>query len=360
MKAIKMSKIKLNCIQDGCTFQTQEVENELAIQLLTLHVNTQHAGGDKQNAQAERVKRPILTFTGTSLEQEEYDHFLYQFELYKDRLGGSQNGALLLPECLATDISRTIFSSYGNTMKDLTEVQLQQAILTCCVSKQTIQARINELYKVKQDSGQTVQNFLAALKMKGRQCNLRIKCSKVGCGEMVDYSEEVVRNLFIMGLSDIDLQQDLMVVDDLTLDKAVKMAVAKETAKKSVDTLDSDQTGAAISAYKKNLQSSKSSNEHCKNCGEKSHSSKSQCPAIDNKCTCGITGHFKKSCFTGGKPKKRKEKSTKKEEETGNAILNDFECVFNLTAATKPKAPPPTSLQLVKEGLASIRFCNRR
>ena len=149
MKVTKMSKIKLDCIQDGCTFQTQEVENELAIQLLTLHVNTQHAGGDKQNAQAERVKRPILTFTGTSLEQEEYDHFLYQFELYKDRLGGSQNGALLLRECLATDISRTIFSSYGNTMKDLTEVQLQQAILTCCVSKQTIQARINELYKMK-------------------------------------------------------------------------------------------------------------------------------------------------------------------------------------------------------------------
>ena len=135
-----MSKIKLDCIQDGCTFQTQEVENELAIQLLTLHVSTQHAGGEKQNAQAERVKRPILTFTGTSLEQEEYEHFLYQFELYKDRLGGNQNGALLLRECLATDISRTIFSSYGNTMKDLTEGQLQQAILTCCVSKQTIQA----------------------------------------------------------------------------------------------------------------------------------------------------------------------------------------------------------------------------
>ena len=106
---------------------------------------------------------------------------------------------------------------------------------------------------MKQDSGQMVQSFLAALKMKERQCNLRIKCSALGCEEMVDYSEEVIRNLFIMGLSEVELQQDIMVVDDLTLDKAVKMAEAKETAKKSVDMLEAEQNTAAISAYKKQL-----------------------------------------------------------------------------------------------------------
>ena len=94
--------IVLDCIEDSCTFQTQEVEQELVLQLLTLHVNTQHTaagaavGGRQQAAQAEQVKRPLLTFMGPTLEQEEYDHFLYQFELYKDRLGGTQDGALLL------------------------------------------------------------------------------------------------------------------------------------------------------------------------------------------------------------------------------------------------------------------------
>ena len=212
-----MAVIKLDCIEEDCGYQTQEVEQDLALQLLTLHVKTQHtqaavAEGRQHTAQAERVKRPVLTFTGATLEQEEFDHFLYQFELYKDRLGEGQDGALLLRECLATDISRTVFSSYGGKMKSLTETQLRQAISTCCVSKQTIQARINELYKVKQDSGQTVQSFLAALKMKGRQCNLKIECSKSGCHEMVDYSKEVIRNLFILGLSDVELQQDIMLV----------------------------------------------------------------------------------------------------------------------------------------------------
>ena len=69
---------------------------------------------------------------------------------------------------------------------------------------------------------------------------------------MVDYSEEIIRNLFIMGLADVELQQDILVEEDLTLGKAIKMAVAKKTAKKtakkSVDTLDIDQTSAVNSA----------------------------------------------------------------------------------------------------------------
>ena len=361
----EMAKVSLDCIEADCEFKTQEVEQDLALQLLDRHMNSKHqhiqpvaAGGRQHAPQAERVKRPVLSFTGSTLEQEEYDHFLYQFEIYKDRLGGDQDSALLLRECLATDISRTIFSSYGSRMKSLTEAELLQAIVTCCVSKQTIQARINELHKVKQDSGQSVQSFLAALKMKGRQCDLKIKCSKSGCGEMVDYSEEVIRNLFIMGLSDVELQQDIMVVDDLTLDTAVKMAVAKETAKKSVNTLDIDQTNAAISAYKKGLLNPKLSEEQCRNCGEKKHKSKDQCPAADNTCSCGIKGHFKRYCFTGGKPKKKKEKDHKKEEESGNRITENLEEVFAIPTATNPNTSLPALFQPREAELASLRFCN--
>lgn len=66
---------------------------------------------------------------------------------------------------------------------------------------------------------------------------MKVKCTKSECEEMIDYSTEIIKNNFIMGLADVELQQDIMVVDNLTLDTAVKMAVAKETAKRSVDTL---------------------------------------------------------------------------------------------------------------------------
>ena len=64
--------IVLGCIEASCTFQTQEVEQDLALQLLTLHVSTQHTaaavGGRQQTTQAEHIKRPILMFTGPTLE----------------------------------------------------------------------------------------------------------------------------------------------------------------------------------------------------------------------------------------------------------------------------------------------------
>ena len=66
----------------------------------------------------------MLAFTGQTLKQEDFEHFLNLFGLYKDRLGPDQNNALLLRECLATDISRAIFSSHGEEMKKLSEEQL--------------------------------------------------------------------------------------------------------------------------------------------------------------------------------------------------------------------------------------------
>ena len=193
--------------------------------------------------------------------------------------------------------------------------------------------------------------------MKGRQCNLKIKCSRTGCDEMVDYSEEVIRNLFIMGLTDVELQQDIMVIEDLTLDKAVKMAEARETAKRSVDTLDTDQTSAAISAYKKGLLNPKLSKEQCRNCGEKRHRNKNECPATDNKCSCGVKGHFKRYCFTGGKPKKKKEREPEKEAESGNKIQDNLEDFFALSTMADPSPTLPALAQPREAGLAGLRFC---
>ena len=82
--------MELPCVVKECVSAT-----------LQFHINTVHlaaqpqpltAPSHGQHPQAERVKRPILSFTGQTLEQEEFDHFRYQFELYKDRLGGAQDG----------------------------------------------------------------------------------------------------------------------------------------------------------------------------------------------------------------------------------------------------------------------------
>ena len=68
------------------------------LELLRIHTQTCHpvntpAATPTRQAQAERVKRPLLNLTGQALEQEEFDHFLYMFEQYKKRLGQDQDSA---------------------------------------------------------------------------------------------------------------------------------------------------------------------------------------------------------------------------------------------------------------------------
>ena len=159
-----------------------------------------------------------------------------------------------------------------------------------------------------------------------------------------------------MVLADVELQHNIMVVDNLTLEMAVKMAVTKETAKRSVDTLDTDHSNAAISAYKKELSRPKLSDEQCKCFGEKKHRKKSECSARENKCLCGILGHFKMYCFSGGKPKKRRDPQERREkkdsEETGN-VLEDC-----LNISVKIQLPPlPTLYQPGEAELTSLQLC---
>ena len=70
----------------------------MAERMLDRHINLDHSQAQPNVAtlpvaspQAERVKRPSLTFTGQSLEQEDFEHFQYQFDIYKSRLGGNQD-----------------------------------------------------------------------------------------------------------------------------------------------------------------------------------------------------------------------------------------------------------------------------
>jgi hypothetical protein len=74
---------------------------------------------------------------------EEYDHFPYQFEQYKERLGNNMDN-------------------------------------------------------------------LANLKSKARQCDIRLTCTNLTCQTELNYSEPVILGLFINGINNMELQQDLL------------------------------------------------------------------------------------------------------------------------------------------------------
>ena len=60
---------------------------------------------------------------------------------------------------------------------------------------------------------------------------------------MCDFSE---KTLFLRGLSDTELQQDLLAEEDLSLDKCLRIATARETAKRSQETFNTPNQAEAF------------------------------------------------------------------------------------------------------------------
>ena len=99
---------------------------------------------------------------------------------------------------------------------------------------------------------------------------MKLVCSNITCQTENNYSEPVLLGLFINRVSDLELQQDLLAEQDITLAKAVTVAVARETANRSQRVLDTiQQVATGISTYKKGLNKIAVPPDCCSCCGNK-------------------------------------------------------------------------------------------
>ena len=119
----------ISCSQPECSYVTEDVADNLMVELLRIHTTACHtpttsAGTPTRQAQAERVRRPILSLSGKMLDPEEYEHFVYTFKQFKDRLGDNQDSATLLRECLGTDVSRILYANFGTALGTFTEEEI--------------------------------------------------------------------------------------------------------------------------------------------------------------------------------------------------------------------------------------------
>jgi hypothetical protein len=181
---------------------------------------------------------------------------------------------------------------------------------------------------------------------------MRLTCTNMTCQTMLNYSEPLILSLFINGVKDMELQQDLLAEQNMTLPKAVTQAVARETAKRSQGILDtSQQVVTGISTYKKGLNKAVVPPDCCGNCGNKRHIDRKECPAKDNVCSCGIKGHYyyrdgkKRNPQSGGGKKTTKNDEADSKEKTSQGI---GENCFSLQAEGKTNRGPGISTDPLK------------
>ena len=105
-----------------------------------------------------------------------------------------------------------------------------------------------ELLALRQDSDERILNFISRVKAKARHCDLSISCE---CGKTVDYKDNLILFMLVLGVSDQEIQEYLLTKEGLTLEEAEKKAIAKESAKFSQSGLAGESVQGLKSSYKK-------------------------------------------------------------------------------------------------------------
>ena len=255
-----MAPIKFKCKNPACHEWTEEAEPAIAIELLKLHTSQVHGVASKPD----KPRRPELHMTGDAVEDTDWERFVFQYEQYKKLAGINSDASSHLLACLSTEVYNVLFATYGRTLTDQTELQLQVNIRRLVVRQRNSMANVMSVLRMTQDSDQAVLNVIAQLKAAARLCDFKTKCE---CGKEVDFADILVLYKLVAGVSDMELQEEMMIKPDLTLAEAEKMAVLKESAKFSQAAMSGESTSTIRSSYKQLKAGADDIPKRCSACG---------------------------------------------------------------------------------------------
>ena len=166
------------------------------------------------------------------------------------------------------------------------------------------------LATAKQESGQSLDDFLLTLTQLSKGCNFANVTGK-------EYRKEIIRDAFISGISLHAIRQHLLENSALTLKRVFEQARALDSSKKSSEayTANGNCVGLVASTSKTTEVSTElpgterqtsaaaanNASKLCYFCGGSYHS-RSNCPAKNSTCyKCDKKGHFAKVCKSKGK-----------------------------------------------------------
>lgn len=203
--------------------------------------------------------------------------------------------------------------------KDKTYIQLKETLLGHLKPKRLVIAERFRFHSRKQKEQETVTQFAAAIS------HLATTCEFIGAS-----LQEMLRDRFVCGLRSNTTQKKLLTEENLTFDKAVKIAVSYERAEYDTAELQvtSGATAESLPVHKTATDTSAASGGAlCFRCGRRGHEP-SQCRFLNATCyECQRTGHIAPVCRSkkkkpsgkfGSRPRVPSQKTHQVEERSGD------------------------------------------
>ena len=210
-------------------------------------------------------------------------------------------------ENLRKDITRNAGGSLANRTVD----QVLEAVKRLAVREENAMIARVQLSDMRQDRDDAIRTSGARLRGQASVCKFTVACPS--CSNDVPYTDHILRDIFIKGLADHEIQLDLLgdTNQDMSLEEVFQFVEAKEAGKRSAGRLLHTQgVEDARSHYRKTKQAEvrhnagtanpqKNKHESWSYCGQRGHGKnaptkirQAECPAYGESCGyCGKPNH---------------------------------------------------------------------
>ena len=245
---------------------------------------------------------------------EEWHAFCRQWSMFKTGTVISEpQVATALFYCCSEELRLDLMRDIRSDVALMPEKDLISNIRRLAVREESILVHRMKLTKMVQTPGMGIRTFLANLRGQASLCKFTATCTEKDCPHLFDYSNEIIKDNLIRGISDPEILADLLgdSKTDRTLDEVVNFIAQKEQGKATRHAV--GDSAAAINHNKDTTQSRaaspakdwhKSERNKCWACGGPGHGQKNdratraqKCPAWTSVCSkCNIKGHLNKMC----------------------------------------------------------------
>ena len=313
-----MAPVELPCTVGGsCTFKTIQLEFEQAKALLDSHLKYAHqaTGGSNSERKPEKFPRPDIKLDSS---QEEWSEFLVMWRQYKEEynLAGSSLIRQLFA-CCSEELRHSLSRSTGGSHFNKSEKQLLELMKQLAVQYQNPAVHVQEFLGLVQQQDEGVRHYVTRLRGVASRCNLTEKCS---CTPQTDvsYADSMIRFKLIAGLYDTEIKEDILSVEDKTLEETIKAVKAKESGKIAKKTVGATSV-PNVPSVKPVLSQQVVRCGHCNRTGHGSslQEREKKCPAFSKDCgNCGRKGHYRVVCKSRSKSTNKSNEANPVEEAT--------------------------------------------
>ena len=223
---------KIKC--PACDYETQDLDEAFAAALntqLSAHIQARHAQNAQQQVNPQQRKLHLdPPKVGVDCNPEQWSSFERQWKMFKAAMAihaDTINTALF--NCCSEDLRNDILRDIKADLSTMTEDDLLKAIKRLAVIEESTFAQRIKLGKMTQTPGTGIRTFLASLRGQAALCNYTAKCKEHGCNHTYNFSEEIILDNLVHGMSDPEIMSNLLgdSKTDRTLEETVLFIAQK-------------------------------------------------------------------------------------------------------------------------------------